>query len=156
MKKWGGSFLGVLVLVAGILQESQAYAIDYAAQVQNEHTRYTTPETLIDKVPFLGEIPRTFLFGDGYKMKLSLKELRIDHMADHSHSPASRRDCQIGFSYTTPVAGFFTSRIDLPLFSAATPALSDWTRNSLGDYVAYFSKGASDSSTLRLVFSARF
>lgn len=149
--------MGVLVLaVAGILQASPVAAIDYVGQVKSEQTRYATPDDLIDKVPFLGQIPRSFLWGDGYKMKLGVKELRIDHMADHSHSPADRRDCQIGLSYSTPVAGFFTSRIDLPLFSSATPALSDWTRNSIGDYVAYFSKGASQSSSLRLVVSARF
>ena len=77
---------------------------------------------MIDKIPFLGDIPRTFLMGDGYTMKLSGKELRIDHMGDHSNSKGNQRTCMVGLSYVTPVA-FFTTRIDLPLFHSPTLAL---------------------------------
>jgi hypothetical protein len=62
----------------------------------------------------------------------------------------------VGLSYTAPVAGFFTSRLDIPLFHAETLAWEDWGRSSFGDYVAYFSKGAEDHSSLRIVLTARF
>jgi len=116
---------------------------------------YQRPEDLLDRVPFLSAIPRTFLFGDGYQMKLSGRELRIDHMAEDSHVQASHRNCSFGLSYTTPTA-FFTSRVDIPFFSADTLAWDSWTRNSIGDYVVYLSKTPVDTATLRLVLSAKF
>ena len=117
---------------------------------------YQRPEDLISLIPFLGEIPRSFLLGDGYQMKLSGTELRIDHMGLHSRAPQKKRDCMIGISYIRPVAGFFTSRIDLPLLFSPTPDVDQWSMNSLGDYVAYFSKGAEGGNILRLAISARF
>jgi hypothetical protein len=130
---------------------------DLSSEVKANATKYQTPEDFIlDAIPFLGEIPRTFLLGDGYKMKLTPQELRIDHMGYRSNSPAAKRNCLIGFSYTTPVAGFFTTRVDLPLFSSLSPKMSDWTRSSFGDYVVYMSKGAAERTSLRLVVSAKF
>src|SRR5690348_11250282 len=90
------------------------YSYSAATDVKGGESKYQRPEDLIlDKVPFLSELPRTFLFGDGFKMKLGLTDLRIDHMGTRSRTPMAKRQCMLGLSYTTPVAGFFTSRVDL-------------------------------------------
>jgi len=129
--------------------------LNYATQVKGQDTQYKTPDDVLDKIPFLGEIPRTFLMGDGYTMKLSVDQLRVDHMGSHSHTKGVKRTCMVGISYTTPVA-FFTTRVDLPLLSSPTLALSDWQTNSLGDYVVYMSRLPVDHAALMLSFSARF
>jgi len=124
-------------------------------QARLQQTKYQSPNDMIDMIPFLGEIPRAFLFGDGYTMKLSGDELRIDHMGLQSHSRGTQRNCMIGLSYTTPVA-FFTTRIDLPIFHSPTMTLSDWSRDSLGDYVVYLSRLPADHAQLTLSLSAHF
>ncbi|MFA5975794.1 MAG: hypothetical protein WC859_06450 [Elusimicrobiota bacterium] len=146
------------ILSCWLLLATQASAdrYNYKATAPNSETKYQRPEDLLDKIPFVSDIPRTFIIGDGFKMNLSLDHLRIDHMGSRSRSPASKRTCLIGFSYTTPVAGFFTSRIDLPLFTAAEFRWSEWTTSTLGDYVAYFSKDAVEATSLRFVLSAKF
>jgi hypothetical protein len=107
-------------------------------------------------IPFLGDIPRSFLIGDGFNMKISGTSLRIDHMGYRSKATVKNRDCMIGFSYVTPVAGFFTSRVDVPLFYSPNPDIEQWSMNTLGDYVAYFSKGTSEIKSFRLAISAKF
>ncbi len=129
--------------------------INYATQAKSQDSQYKTPDDVLDKIPFLGEIPRTFLMGDGYTMKLSIDQLRVDHMGNHSHTKGVNRTCMVGVSYTTPVA-FFTTRVDLPIFSSPTLALSDWQANSLGDYVVYMSRLPVDHATLMLSLTARF
>jgi len=156
MKRVGCSLLLGVCMAMALGRFSPARAEDYSTKVNaGEVSKYQHPEDLLDMVPFLSEIPRSFLIGDGYKMKISSRELRIDHMANDTHAPASRRNCSLGLSYTTPVA-FFTSRVDIPFFSADTLAWDSWTRNSVGDYVVYFSKTPVDASSVRLVLSARF
>jgi hypothetical protein len=129
--------------------------LNYTAQIQAQQSKYQTPEDMIDKIPFLGDIPRSFLMGDGYTMKLSGTQLRIDHMANHSHSKGEKRTCMVGLSYTTPVA-FFTTRIDIPIFNSPTLAFDDWSRSSLGDYVVYMSRLPVDHAALTLALTARF
>ena len=151
---------GYLIAAGWLLAVARAHGDNtvmnnYAAQVQAQQTQYKTPEDVLDKIPFLGEIPRTFLFGDGYTMKLSSDQLRVDHMGRYSTSKGVNRTCMFGLSYTTPVA-FFTTRVDVPLFSSPTLALDDWHANSLGDYVVYMSRLPADHATLMLSLSARF
>jgi len=152
MVTWG------FVIAAGwflAVAHAKGETMNYAVQVQAQDTQYKTPEDLISKIPFLGEIPRTFLMGDGYTMKLSGRQLRIDHMGNSSHTQGNQRTCMVGLSYTTPVA-FFTSRIDIPLFTSPTLALADWSRSSLGDYVVYMSRSPVDHAALTLALTARF
>src|SRR5689334_24745085 len=116
------------VIAAGwflAVAHAKGETVNYASQVKSEDTQYRTPEDVLNKIPFLGEIPRTFLMGDGYSMKLSVEQLRIDHMGRNSRSKGEKRTCMVGLSYTTPVA-FFTTRIDLPIFHSPTLALSTW------------------------------
>jgi hypothetical protein len=146
------------VIAAGwflAVAHAKGETLNYAAQVQAQATKYNTPEDLIDKIPFLGEIPRSFLWGDGYTMKLSGTQLRIDHMGNHSNSKGNQRTCMVGLSYTTPVA-FFTTRVDIPIFHSPTLALSDWSRDSFGDYVVYMSRLPADHASLTLSLTARF
>ncbi len=137
------------------IAHAKGETLNYASQVKAQDTKYRTPEDVLDKIPFLGAIPRTFLVGDGYSMKLSVDQLRIDHMGRHSRSKGEQRTCMVGVSYTTPVA-FFTSRIDIPIFHSPTLALSDWSVSSLGDYVLYMSRLPADHASLQLSISARF
>jgi len=156
MKRVGYSLLLGVCMGMALSRFTPAQAEDFSARLSTgTPSQYQRPEDLLDRVPFLSEIPRSFLIGDGYKMKISGHELQIDHMASDSHVPASRRNCSLGLSYTTPVA-FFTSRVDIPFFSADTLAWDSWTRNSVGDYVVYFSKTPVDAASVRLVLSAKF
>lgn len=153
MKRLSYSLLLGICMGMALGHLTPARAEDFAIKLSS--SPYQRPEDLLDRVPLLSAIPRTFIFGDGYQMKLSGRELRIDHMAEDSRAPASHRNCSFGLSYTTPTA-FFTSRVDIPFFSADTLAWDSWTRNSFGDYVVYFSKTPVDTATLRLVLSAKF
>lgn len=149
---------GFSILIGGLALApvAQAAVSPYAPAPRAGQTKYERPEDLLEKVPFLSEIPRTLLIGDGFKMDISLDHLRIDHMGSRSRSPASKRNCLIGLSYTTPVAGFFTSRMDLPLLTASEFRWSAWTPSTLGDYVAFFSRGAVEQTSYHLVLSAKF
>ncbi len=129
--------------------------LDYTAPGKVHETAYQRPEDLLEKVPFLGNIPHSFLLGDGYTMKLAGTNLRIDHMGRASRSKGVKRSCMVGLSYTTPVA-FFTTRIDLPLFSSPTLAMKDWERNTMGDYVVYMSRLPAQKATLQLSITAKF
>ena len=146
------------VIAAGwflAIAHAKGESINYAAQVQAQESKYKSPEDLIEKIPFLGDIPRSFLMGDGYTMKLSGMQLRIDHMGNDSHSKGEKRNCMVGVSYITPVA-FFTTRVDVPIFHSPTLALEDWSRSSLGDYVVYMSRLPVDHAALTLSLTARF
>jgi hypothetical protein len=111
-------------------------------------------DDMLDKVPFLSKIPRSFLIGDGYDVKLSGLSMRIDHMAHDSRLPVSQRTCMISLSYITPVS-FFTSRLDIPLLSAPT-LTSNWSASTLGDYVLFFNRSPVDHAGLNLTITARF
>lgn len=146
--------LGLALSCTSQVKAAAPSLVDYSTQQKAEQSKYQRPEDLLDMIPFFGEIPRTFLIGDGFKMKLSADSLRIDHMGHRSRTPAHKRTCMVGLSYTTPVA-FFTTRVDLPLLSAAN--LQDtWEVATLGDYVAYFSRTPAASASFKLVATARF
>ena len=158
MRKGRRVLTWVYVIAAGwflAVAHARGETVNYTSQLKAQETKYRTPEDLLDKIPFLGNIPRSFLLGDGYSMKLSVQELRIDHMGRHSRSKGENRTCMVGVSYTTPVA-FFTTRIDVPIFHSPTLALSDWQVSSLGDYVAYMSHVPVDHASLSLAITARF
>lgn len=112
-----------------------------------------TTDDVVASVPVLSKIPHSFIFGDGYKFKLSGKELQIDHVGDHG-TPVSQRTCMISLNYASPVA-FFGSSVELPLLHITSN--SNWDTSTLGDYVAHFSKDASvDHPTIGLKLTARF
>jgi len=155
------AFLWLLIMTLGWLLSRQEVQASTPLKINLKQpveaaSKYQRPEDLLSMIPFLGEIPHTFLIGDGFNMKISGTSLRIDHMGRGSKATVKNRDCMIGLSYVTPVAGFFTSRVDFPLFYSPTPEMSQWSMNTLGDYVAYFSKGAVDSKSFRLALSAKF
>ena len=146
-----------LVFLAGAAQAvATPIQTKFGAEAKAGETKFRRPEDLLDMVPFLSGIPRHFILGNGFKMKLGVDNLRIDHMGYRSSTRKDARDCMVGFSYTTPVAGFFTTRIDLPLVTSITPRVQDWTVSRLGDYTAYFSRGAAAGPSLRFVLTAKF
>jgi hypothetical protein len=158
MKSKRKALTWVYVIAAGYflaVAHARGESMNYTAQIKAEESRYRSPEDLLDKIPFLGNIPRSFLFGDGYTMKLSGQSLRIDHMGRRSRSKGINRTCMVGLSYTTPVA-FFATRIDVPILHSPTLALNDWQKSSVGDYVVYMSRIPADHKTLTLAFTARF
>jgi hypothetical protein len=127
-----------------------------SADVKSQETMYKTPEQALDVLPFISAIPRSFFFGDGYRMKFNGQELQIDHMGYRSTAPANKRTCLISLSMLSPVA-FFGSRIDFPIFHSATLYPPDWQTGSLGDYVLHFSKTAAvDHPTIQITVTARF
>jgi len=154
MIRWGLVLAVASMATASLVRADSS--INYAAQVKLTQNSNQTPDDLLDKIPFLGQIPRSFIVGDGYKMRLSGRELRIDHMGYRTHTPTSQRNCMFGLSYTTPVLGFFTYRVDLPLAHSDTLAAGDWSRSSLGDYVFYFSRTPVDHPELKLLLTAHF
>jgi hypothetical protein len=112
-------------------------------------------EDAVSRVPGLRKFARGLFIGDGFKMKLSGTELRIDHMATQTRAPMTRRTCMVSINVASPVA-FFGSSMELPL--ATSSGLSTgWGMTSLGDYVLHFSKNATvESPTFGLKVSARF
>jgi len=146
------------VIAAGwflAVAHAKAEQVKFDSPTKAADSNYKSPEDVIGMIPFLGDIPRSFLFGDGYTMKLSGTQMRIDHMGRDSRSNGAQRTCMFGVSYTTPVA-FFTTRVDIPIFHSPTLALSDWSRDSVGDYVIYMSRLPVNHSSLTLTLSARF
>jgi hypothetical protein len=112
-------------------------------------------EDVVAELPVIARIPRSFVIGDGFKIKLTQSDLRIDHMATNSRAPVSRRQCMLSFHVASPVA-FFGSQMELPILNA-TSLKSRWNMSSLGDYVLMFSKDAPvESPTFGLRLSARF
>src|SRR5687768_2338505 len=102
-RRWGMGRIGWLCLL-GSLCAAPALARSPATDVKT--TAPDRPsENLLEMIPFFGDIPRNFLVGDGYRMKLSGQALRIDHMGYRARTPVQKRNCMIGLSYSTPVAG---------------------------------------------------
>jgi len=151
---WAGCIsMAVMVLVK---LPAHAEHVDFTSQLKSQETKYKTPEDMFSMIPFIGQIPRTFLIGDGYHFKLSGQELRIDHMGTRSNSPAGKRNCLISLNFAAPTA-FFGSSLELPLFHAESFHIADWERNSMGDYVLHLSKdSAVEHPTIGLKASARF
>jgi hypothetical protein len=112
-------------------------------------------EEVVSSIPGIAKIPRSFVIGDGFKLKLTEKYLRIDHMGTNSRAPVTRRHCLLSFHFASPVA-FFGSTVDLPIMNA-NHLRSRWGMSSLGDYVLQFSKDAPvESPTVGLRLTARF
>jgi len=150
---WIGWGMGVTVL-AGVGSLAHADVYIPKGRAQSQIAPIKSAEDAVSTVPGLSRIPRSFLIGDGFKFKLSGKELRIDHMATHSNAPISHRNCMISLNVDSPVA-FFGSSMEIPLFNAQN--LSSWGVSSLGDYVLHFAKDASvEHPTVGLKVSARF
>lgn len=149
--------MGLAVLSVAWLMSPAAAATQYAQQVRSEAATSDSPEDVVLKMfPFLNLIPRSFLIGDGYHVKLTQTEMRIDHMGYKSHAPMAKRTCMVGLTYMTPVA-FFSSRIDIPLFASdKLTDMSSWTASSFGDYVLFLSRNPVDHPVIQLTASARF
>src|ERR1019366_2193072 len=77
-----------------------------------------TPEDVIQMVPVLGKIPRSFLFSDGTTLKFSTNQLRFDHRGRRRAGSELQRTCLIGLSYTAAVGGSFSSEVHVPLFQS--------------------------------------
>jgi hypothetical protein len=153
MKKM--NLIGSLILALVAVVCSQAVADVYIPQDAKQATRIQTAEDAVEKIPGISRIPRSFLIGDGFKLKLSGTELRIDHMATASRAPVSRRVCMVSLNFISPVA-FFGSSMELPLMTSGKVS-HGWNTSSLGDYVLHFSKDADvKSPTLGLKITAHF
>ena len=158
MKTRRRSWLWLLALTLGWLLSrphlAHALVVDFNKDaVQPSH--YQSPEDLIDLIPLINELPRSFIWGRGYSMKIAGQSLQINHLNAPAKAVAHYRTCSIGFSYVTPVAGFMTSHIEVPLIYSPTPDFSSWSMNNVGDYIASFSRGH-ESPSLRLALSAKF
>jgi len=155
MKNLGWAGLGVVGLLAGVCMTSQADV--YIPKDLNKSVTQPvqSAEDAVSRVPGLRKMAHGFFIGDGFKMKLSGTELRIDHMATQSRAPMARRTCMVSLNMSSPVA-FFGSSMELPL--ATSPKLGNgWAMTSLGDYVLHFSKDAPVASpTLGFKLTARF
>lgn len=151
------AFLWLLIMTLGWLVSRPHSAHALPLDLHKEPpSHYQSPEDIIDMIPLLNQIPRNFIWGRGYVMKVAGQTIRIDHRIAQIKGAPKRGDCTIGFTYVTPVAGFLTSRIDLPLFYSQTANFSALAFNSMGDYVTSFSRGAANTRSLRLVVSTRF
>lgn len=155
MKNLSGRGKALLVLAGLALCGSSVRADVYLPKGRSLPS-IQSAEDAVTSIPAISKIPRSFLVGDGFRFKLTLQELRIDHMGSNSKAPASKRVCMIGFSYAAPVA-FFGSQVELPLFHADSLKMNRWGMNTLGDYVVHLSKDSIVAHpTLGLQLSARF
>jgi hypothetical protein len=150
---WGiAAFLGMVVLSPSARADVYMGSKGQRAQMPT----IKSAEDAVEKLPVFSKIPKSFIIGDGLHFKLSGQELQIDHMGTRSRAPYSKRTCMVGISYAAPVA-FFGTRVDLPLMHAQSFRMSDWGMNTLGDYVARFSKDAAvQHPTIGLSIRARF
>jgi hypothetical protein len=156
------SFIVVLFAAASLLSQpgwaviAPAAASPFGYDAKTSLSRFQTPEDVIGSWPVISSIPRTFLFSGGYKVKLSITEMRIDHMATHTRCPMTHRGCTLALSYGQPVGNdAFSSRVDFPLFSAEK-VTTHWAPASFGDYVVHLSNTPMSSSSIRLLASAKF
>jgi hypothetical protein len=93
---------------------------------------------------------------DAYHVNLTMKEMRIDHMATHSRCPLTQRSCTLSLSIAQPVgSNLFSSRLDIPLLSSERMT-SAWNSASVGDYVLHLSNTPLRGPDLRLVATTRF
>ena len=106
--------------------------------------------------PVLGMIAQNYIFSGRYAFDLSIKEMRIDHMATSSTCPIKNRGCVIGLSFTQPVGtNMFSTRFDMPVISA--PAYrSHWEPATVGDYVVHLSNEPVEHPYVQLMTSVRF
>jgi hypothetical protein len=143
MKKTRWTLVGMIVAAGLVVGNTSARADVYLPHGNSQSSVPTikSADDAVAQVPILKKIPTSFLFGDGFRFKLTGMELRIDHMGTHSAAPVSKRDCMIGLSYEAPVA-FFGTRMELPILHAENLKVSDWGFNTPGDYVMHFSKDA--------------
>jgi hypothetical protein len=151
--------IGLLASVIGLSCVCPSAHADVYTSAHNQGQHGLPPiessEDAVARIPVLGKIPHSFLIGDGFKFKMTGKELRIDHMADHSRMPVSHRACMFSLNIASPVA-FFGTSVEIPLVSAES-FHSGLNTSSAGDYVLHFSKDATvDSPTFGFHVSARF
>jgi hypothetical protein len=148
---------GYIIAAGWFLAVSHARGetVNYATDQKAEATAYRTPQDMLDMVPGLKEIPKTITLGQGYLIDFGGNQLHVNYRTRESRK-AKKQICTLGLSYTTPVAGFFSSQLNLPLMGATDLMSSDWSRNSLGDYEVVMNRMAVSHPILKLAFSAHF
>ena len=107
-------------------------------------------------IPVVSFVTQRFFLTGNFQIKLTRQEMRIDHMADRSSCPMSKRTCHVSLAYSTPIMGEMgTGLFELPILGA-TGVDSHWTMASFGDYIAYFSDTTTYSSDVRIMATLRF
>jgi hypothetical protein len=102
-------------------------------------------------------LPGRYLFTGNYKVKLSITEMRIDHMTDDTRCTRRNRGFMISAGYAQPIGNrLFSSSFELPLLSADQMLPSRLAPASVGDYVMHLSNAPLYSSTAQLLITARF
>jgi len=102
-------------------------------------------------------VPGRFLFSGSYYTHLNITEMRIDHVSDNSRCTRRNRVFMISATFAQPIGNrLFSSRFDLPLFSADRFMVSRLAPASLGDYVIHLSNAPLYNSAAQLILSARF
>jgi len=114
-----------------------------------------TPHSAISYLPFVA-LPGRFLFSGGYTVHLNLTEMRIDHIATDSRCTPHNRTFMISAGFAQPVGQLFSSRFELPLFSADRFSMYRLAPASVGDYVVHLSNSPLYSSAASLIITARF
>ena len=148
---------GYIIAAGWFLAVSHVHGetVNYATDQKAEGSAYRTPEDMIDMLPGLKDVPKTFAFGQGYLVDFGGNQLHVNYRT-HDSRKQKKQICTLGLSYTTPVAGFFSSQLNLPLIGASDLRSADWTHNQLGDYEVVMNKTVANHPVLKLAFSARF
>lgn len=147
------AWLTRLLLLAAIACPLQAASMDVNGKP--ETPKYRTPEDLLGMVPIVGDIPRSFIWGEGYKMHLGTDSLQIDHRGYNLHHSPKNCNCSVFLRYESPVA-FFGTRMELPLLEGGSTNLNGWALTPLGSYTMRFMKNAPDHPSVTLNFVAHF
>ena len=148
---------GLAIIIVGSLLTPLACFADPATTVVygEPHVQQTPRQSPTSFLPFIA-IPGRFLFTGGYYMNLNRTEMRIDHIASDSRCTQRNRTFMISASYAQPVGQLFSSRYELPLFSADRFAPSRLSPASFGDYVVHLSNEPLYSAALTLQIVTRF
>jgi hypothetical protein len=102
-------------------------------------------------------LPGRFLLSGAYFVKLSVQEMRIDHMTDDTRCTRKNRTFMISAAFAQPIGRqLFSSGLEIPLFSADRFAVDRLAPASVGDYVLHLSNTPLTSSVAQLMLTARF
>ncbi len=152
--------LAGLVLLTSVVAQAQSVT-SYEYAMGNRATpvyqvSYKTLGDVVSNMPFLGLFTQSFLLTGRYAVDLSIREMRIDHMATSSTCPMKNRDCIIGLSFVQPVGtNRFSTRFDVPLLSAPS-MVAAWAPATVGDYVIHLANEPIQTAYAQIITSIRF
>src|SRR6185295_10988736 len=139
--------LGASLLAPVVSYASPALPMTFSGTAGNQ----TAQATPTGDMPWF-VLPGRYLFSGGYFVKLSIQEMRIDHMTDNTRCTRRNRGFMISASFAQPIGReLFSSSFEIPLLSADRLSVSRLAPASVGDYVMHLSNAPLYNSAAQLL-----